>query len=178
MKKIIIYLLIASLCLILFMCNFTKYKYYNPISKKYFSYSIKESKDYGVFIAEYIPENDIYIFLGDTLIIQEIWLEKCWESTYFWNEVGSIANSKRCCELMIIFKNDTSKIFPFESKIRIKNGRLSHYGGYIPEHLYSLSYQRQPKILDTLIYQICKNNDSLALDKMEIIGEMRFFKKN
>jgi len=175
MKKFIIYSILASLSLIVFMCNFTKFKYYNPITKKYNSLNIKESKEYGVFLAEYIPENYIYIFLKDTLVIQEIWIENCWNSTYFHNEVETIQDYNVCSSLLIKFNINTSQIKSWTNKYKVKNNYGPRSGGIMNGNLVSMSYQNQNHLLDTLIFPIYQRNDSL--DKEEIIGELRFFKK-
>ena len=182
MKKIIIYVLLFSIVFILYMCNFTKYKYYNPISKKYNSFNVKESKEFKVFIAEYIPESYEYIFLGDTLNIDEIWLEKFWVSTYFWNELDTTYNSpKGYYNVFLRYKNNTSSdfvnsIFHFHKMIIYNSYHYNTGIGNQSDNLIVLTYTSS-LAEDTLVYPVFKGSYSNYKEINEKLGEIKLFKK-
>lgn len=59
------------------------------------SFNIKESKDKNVFIFQYLPNQTGFQFKeGDSLIIEEIWVEKNWKYKDL-NENIEILNSKQ-----------------------------------------------------------------------------------
>ena len=177
MKYIILILLITFL---LYFCNYSQYRRYSFFLdlKNGPCASISESKEVGVFLYEYQAEFDKYNFKIDSLIIDEIWLEKCWESTKFHLIIDTIYPN--CYKIMLKTKNNFEKFQDEEDGMLIVNPYFEDVTNKVNgtgRCLLRIDFPPNGTFEDTLIYPVFKGSYSNYKKINEKLGEIKLFKK-
>lgn len=179
--KIKYIILILLTTFLLYFCNYSKYRRYSFFLDFRIGScsSISESKEVGVFVCEYQAEFSKYNFKIDSLIIDEIWIEKCWASTKFHLIIDTIYPN--CYHIMLKTKNKLDNY---------SLGELSIIDNYYKDDLnsvgsgtgniFSIHFPTNITFEDTLIYPVHLSSvlDYKVGKKInEKLGEIKLFKK-
>jgi hypothetical protein len=134
-----------------------------PLSGEYVSPSIKESKENGAFVAEYVTPSNPYK-INDTLVvhIKEAWLEK---DSYFNGQTRRITIQDNGYQLLINAEENDLERFGISWNILTKDGRYFYGHNAIP-----IVQDFDSPLADTLQYRV--ENDSHV-----IIGKFILIKK-
>ncbi|MFN3194407.1 MAG: hypothetical protein ACE364_00480 [Chlorobiota bacterium] len=166
-KRIFISFLSFILLLISF-CTFSKYKICRfPFDVLYGpSISIDESKEKGVFLAEYRARDNYIMFDTIKIEFKDIWLEKDWYTESYTNEVDPKSLKRNLMDLIIKLKEINGYYGErlLYTKFKINNQHLTpKYTLRNDSYKVSIKGISPPDTIRLEVYNIRKSDDSLNL---------------
>jgi len=193
-RKIILYILLSVFVIYYFIFNHTQMKYWHLFPKtKATSDNIEFSKALGYqrFQGEFKSKYPYYVFMGDTIHIDEAWVERGWASGRYSNRIKEelIRDTNYFKERNALFIINTKNDFE-ETNLRenvkpintIKNGYgLTRFPPSGKQLYFSL---RDYDIGDTVEILIFRGNHwyspdidrEINIDSSGVIGKMTFYR--
>jgi len=193
-RKIIIYSLFSVFVLYYFIFNHTQMKYWQLITKsKFESDNIEFSKALGYqrFQGEFKSKYPYYVFLGDTIHIDEAWVERGWASGRYRNRINEelIRDTnyfkERNASFIINTKNDFEETNLREKATPINTIRNGYGHTQFPSKYKQFYFKlRDYDIGDTVEILIFRGwhtyspdvDREINIDSSGVIGKMTFYR--